>query len=103
MERTVREIRPLKISENVYWISAAAAARYPRGGGKGIKAWCRLGRRQRYRATHYAAFFTQAKADALDAAAELQAFVQARFLQAVGLAFAGGILSASMLSLLSLA
>jgi hypothetical protein len=102
MERTVRESRPLKISENVYWISAAAAARYPRDGGKGVKAWYRLGQVQRDRATYYAAFFTVAKAVTLDAAAELQAFVQTRFLEAAGLAFAGGMLSASMLSLLSL-
>ena len=100
MECTVRESRPLKISENVYWISAAAAARYPRGGGRSAQAWCRLPHPRRDRAMRYADLVPQAKAVALEVAVELQEFVRTRLPLTVGLALISGMLSAGMLSLL---
>jgi hypothetical protein len=99
VERKVRKNRPLKVSENVYWISAGAAARYARDEGKGVKAWRRARLPQGLRAVPCALLVAQAKGVALEVAVELEGFVQTRFLQAIGFALAGGMLSGSMFSL----
>jgi hypothetical protein len=94
MERRVREHSPLRIGNNVYWISAAVAARHGQCGSK----WriSRLGLRllRRSESGVYAAVLTAAKAFA----SELEEFIQVRFSCAIGLALAGGVLGASMLS-----
>lgn len=100
MESKVRESRPLQIGDNVYWISAAAAARCARNREKATTAWrlFQFGRgMQGVPGTH---LYMQTKAVAVDVAAQLEELVRTRFLQAIGLAFAGGISSASMLSLM---